>query len=237
MAQMKLSEQQKALEASFAENGFPVVVEASDGAFVLTGRLASERECEAVLGLARGIAPDARFESNLEVVETRPENIARVERGDARAPELAADEQERADAVAPIEPDFTDQPLEVDNRHVVEDAEEAYFPPTDPVSTTGTQGDAEFLGGFGPTSTDSVEVDRSALDNRIGDEAIIDAVKRELAEDALTTDLDVHVFARNGVVRLHGIVSDVEDAENAEAVAARVPGVREVIEELEVANG
>jgi osmotically-inducible protein OsmY len=40
--------------------------------------------------------------------------------------------------------------------------------------------------------------------------------------------------ARNGSVRLRGRVADMDDAENAEAVAARVPGVVEVVEELEV---
>jgi hypothetical protein len=49
--------------------------------------------------------------------------------------------------------------------------------------------------------------------------------------------------ARRGVVAAeHGEVvtqlgSPVDDAENAEEVAARVPGVREVVEELSVAEG
>lgn len=44
------------------------------------------------------------------------------------------------------------------------------------------------------------------------------------------------VFVRNGIVHLRGQVSDLDDADNAEAVAARVPGVQEVIEELDVAG-
>ena len=37
-----------------------------------------------------------------------------------------------------------------------------------------------------------------------------------------------------GIARLRGLVQDLDDAENAEEVAARVPGVIEVREELDV---
>jgi osmotically-inducible protein OsmY len=57
-----------------------------------------------------------------------------------------------------------------------------------------------------------------------------------LAEDSATADLNVLVFVRRGVVHLRGQVSDLDDADNAESVAARVPGVVEVVEELEVAG-
>lgn len=52
----------------------------------------------------------------------------------------------------------------------------------------------------------------------------------ELREDAATTDLRVDVLVWDGVVRLRGTVPTLEDADNAEAVAARVPGVREELE-------
>jgi osmotically-inducible protein OsmY len=42
------------------------------------------------------------------------------------------------------------------------------------------------------------------------------------------------VIVRNGVAHLHGTVDGPEDADNAEEVASRVPGVIEVREELEV---
>ena len=92
------------------------------------------------------------------------------------------------------------------------------------------------LGGFSASSMESVEVAPSASDNRLGDEAIEDAIRRELREDASTTDLNIQVLVRQGVARLRGTVADLDDAENAEAVASRVPGVREVVEELEVAE-
>ena len=71
---------------------------------------------------------------------------------------------------------------------------------------------------------------------RPGDEAIADAIRRELREDALTTDLTIRVTVRDGVAHLRGSVPSLDDAESAEEVAGRVPGVREVIEELDVAG-
>ena len=42
--------------------------------------------------------------------------------------------------------------------------------------------------------------------------------------------MGVQVFVRRGVVHLRGVVADLEDVDNAEDVAARVPGVREIVE-------
>jgi hypothetical protein len=145
-----------------------------------------------------------------------------------------------------LTPDFTDQVLQTDpvaapgsgvsNEDPAAGGDNTYFPPTDPVVTTNRYGDTEVLGGFSATSTDSVEVARSVSDGRLGDEAIADAVRRELAEDAMTTDLQVSVSVLQGVVHLRGLVRDMDDAERAEEVAGRVPGVRDVVEELEVAS-
>jgi len=81
---------------------------------------------------------------------------------------------------------------------------------------------------------DSLEVAPSAEDGMPGDEAIADAIRRELREDAATTDLRIRVVVRQGIVRLLGKVPTLDDADNAESVAARVAGVRELIEELDV---
>ena len=92
----------------------------------------------------------------------------------------------------------------------------------------------QVLGGF--DSEPGITVERSAMDNQPGDEALADAVRRELREDAATSELSIVVAVRQGVAHLRGRVTDLEDAENAEAVASRVPGIREVVEELEVAS-
>lgn len=119
---------------------------------------------------------------------------------------------------------------------VVSEGDNVYSPPTDPVvARDPTTLRTRVVGGLSGSSMDSLEVARSALDNEYGDEAIADAVRRELLEDAATTDLDrIEVEVFEGVVTLRGTVPLLVDAENAEEVAGRLPGVKEVREELDV---
>jgi hypothetical protein len=143
-----------------------------------------------------------------------------------------------------LNPDFTDDPgitnpveaSGADSSGPEDPAEsgDVYTPPIDPVITTDAHGATRVLGGFELDSSDDVPVERSAMDRLPGDEALADAIRRELSEDSATTDLNIAVAVRNGVAHLRGQVADLDDADNAEAVAARVPGVREVVEELEV---
>jgi hypothetical protein len=162
-----------------------------------------------------------------------------------KGPLDAHTEEQLADAGGEFEPDFTDQsdlrdPSEASgaNNSGADDpaaeGDAVYSPPIDPVVKTDTHGRAEILGGFG--SEDDSPVERSASDGRVGDEALADAVRRRLAEDSATTDLPIIVAVRNGVAHLRGQVTDLDDADNAESVAASVPGIREVVEELEVAS-
>jgi hypothetical protein len=162
-----------------------------------------------------------------------------------KGPLDAHTEEQLADAGGEFEPDFTDQsdlrdPSEASgaNNSGADDpaaeGDAVYSPPIDPVVKTDTHGRAEILGGFG--SEDDSPVERSASDGRLGDEALADAVRRRLAEDSATTDLPIIVAVRNGVAHLRGQVTDRDDADNAESVAASVPGIREVVEELEVAS-
>jgi hypothetical protein len=112
---------------------------------------------------------------------------------------------------------------------------EPAFAPVDPVLTVDEHGQPVILGGFSSDSMTGVSVEPSAEDRLIGDEAIAEAVQRELKLDAATTSFSLYVFVRHGVVHLRGVVADLEDVDNAESVAARIPGVREVVEELELA--
>src|SRR5258708_4520902 len=110
-----------------------------------------------------------------------------------KAPLDAHTEEQLADAGGEFEPDFTDQPGMHDpseasgaNRSGADDpaaeGHAVYTPPIDPVVKTDAHGRAEVLGGFG--TEDHALVERSASDGRIGDEALADAVRRRLAEDA-----------------------------------------------------
>ena len=123
------------------------------------------------------------------------------------------------------------------NDSVVEDEDgdnddAPYSPPTDPVFTSNADGTLEVLNGFAGTSMDDIEPDVSAEDYQYGDESLADAVMLELREDAATTALNVTVHVVRGVAYLHGDVPDLEDVGNVEDVAARIPGIREVVDEL-----
>lgn len=141
---------------------------------------------------------------------------------------------------------LADQPLETNELNVVDDSvydadasaepDAVYFPPTDPVTAGDEQGRLTVVGGFNATSMDDETMDASAEDHRPGDEALADAIRRELREDAATTDLWVDVHVVRGVAHLHGTVPNLEDAENAESVASSVPGVLDVDEHLDVQN-
>ena len=240
------------IEQELEQAGILAIVEETDGAILLSGRVNSAGERQTAEDIVAGLAPDRRIDNDLEVETTLPRDLDDLYSDQPDMDELTETVGEIRASGGEIEPDFTNQRLNVDVMNVTEDtdisgrpntdavnaddADQVFFPPTDPVIRIDERGDAEFLGGFTPDSMTEVEVDRSALDGRPGDEALIDAIKRELREDALTTDLEIDVLVRDGVVRLRGTVADLEDAENAEEVAARVPGVREVIEELTVVN-
>lgn len=134
----------------------------------------------------------------------------------------------------PLETNLSD----VVNESVVDDLDPvepdpAYFAPEDPVLTRTDAGDIAVLNGFAADALDEDEPERSS-DGTIGDEGLADAVREELQRDSATTDLPIRVTVRQGQVRLTGQVPTLDDANNAEAVAGRVPGVADVIEDLRV---
>jgi osmotically-inducible protein OsmY len=233
------------IEQQLAQAGLQVAVESSDGTLTLSGIVETEESRQAALDIARAIAPDARIDDDIEVESILPTEIDDFASDDPTA-ELADSREEILKSGGEIDPDFTDRPGLSDAfaasgavRSLEEDlaeSGEAYTPPIDPVVTTGPHGEARVLGGFEIDSEEDVEVDASASDRHPGDEALADAVRRELAEDSATTDLNLVVAVRNGVAHLRGEVADLDDAENAEAVAARVPGIRDVIDEIDVAG-
>lgn len=241
-AESRVSQQslQKRVEQAIAEQaGAHVTAETSGEAIILSGRVDTAEARAAATDIAAALAAGRRIDNDLEVEQLLPEDAFRFQAG----AEPTADTPESVEAIrereGELDPDFTDQPLSTSSLEsagvdLSEEADTVYFAPTDPVITTDERGDALVLGGFTPTSTTSVEVAPSASDDELGDEAIADNVRRELREDATTTDLRITVEVREGVVYLRGRVAGIEDAQNAEAVAARAPGVQEVVEELRI---
>ena len=236
------------IEQQLAEAGLQVAVEDArhdnaEGALILSGIVDTEEARQAAADIVTQIVPGARIDNQLEVETIQPTNVDAFVSDEPRA-ELADSTAEITAAGEEIDPDFTDQRgIDDPNEAAGPDSwgpedpaasGDVYTPPSDPVVTTDARGQAQVLGGFG--TEPEVAVERSAEDNRPGDEALADAIRQQLREDAATADLQIVVAVRGGVAHLRGQVTDLDDADNAEAVAARVPGVVEVVEELEVVS-
>lgn len=231
------------IEHQLAENDMQVAVEFSDGALILSGVVDSEEMRQAAEDIASSVAPDQRIDNQIEVETVLPTDVDdfQSEEPTAVLEDSVADLRAHGEEFEPdlIGRSVVTDPVEIvgadsDGPDDIAAEGETYTPPDDPVVTTDRHGRTQILGGFDSSSDDS-EVDISS-DGRVGDEALADAVRRELRQDASTTELTILVAVRNGIVHLRGQVPDLDDADNAEAVASRVPGIREVVEELDVAN-
>ena len=191
----------------------PIEIRNVSGVLSIRGEVESAQTRRAVTRLVARLAPGWRV------------------RNEAKIREDALDSAVRGLEVLPFDEPSATLPSDED-----EEAEGGFFAPTDPVVGVDEHGRIEVLGGFTPTSMSAVDVEPSVEDAVPGDEALADAIRRELREDAATTDLRVRVVVRRGVAHIRGTVSTLEDAECAESVAARVPGVVDVAEELEVSG-
>jgi osmotically-inducible protein OsmY len=217
------------------ERDLRITAAETDDAIILSGTVPSEDDRQAATRAAASLAPGKHVQNLLEV-----ERTTQVYQAGSEQWETSDDDQRNPN------PEFTSQPLTTDvlqaeDAGVEEDLpgspseeEAVMFPPVDPVLGVDDQGNLDVLGGFTPDSMADLSVARSVEDTVPGDEALVDAIRRELREDALTTTLQIEVVVEEGVVHLRGAVPYLEDAESAEAVAARVPGVRAVSEELDV---
>ena len=227
------------------ESGINAIVEQDGESFVLSGLVETEGEHQAILEVAREIIEDeSKLVDNIEVATVLPEIIDGMDLSTAAAGDfpIATEGTEDDESIEPG--DFMDQGLlanpkgaagptdvaDIDQDY--SEGEEVYVPPTDPPS----DGADEVIGGFHITSMDPDRVDRTQVVGGPADEAIKDAVIRELREDAATTGLDIEVEVFEGVVTLRGTVEDIIDAESAEEVAGRLSEVRGVREELKVRN-
>jgi len=204
-----------------------VVAIGKDGAVYLSGRVPSRRDRQQALLVVHELSGGAPVQDDLFVERELPDDRDPYAVDDlAEEPEaetvIGAIAPETIGPAGQLDPDFTSQPLDTDDLNVVGSLDDE------------PHGELEVAGGFEATSMDSEDVAPSVEDNRPGDEALVEAIQRELREDATTTALRMHVVVTKGIARLYGHVPDLSDAENAEEVAGRVPGVREVIDLLDV---
>ena len=231
------------------EAGIFAAVRVGAGVAYLDGMVESAEQRNAASDLAAGVAGISRVQNDLEVEEFGAPGESRTTNSATYADagyqmldgELVTDPNPLSEA---DEPDFNEPIAEVGgdmttNSMIAAEEGIPYMPPTDPVVRPSD--DAEGLAivtGFGETSDDEYPDTLATTafgDGPPGDEDIRQQVVEALRSDAATIDLVIDVIVRNGVVHLRGQVQTLDDAESAEEVASRVPTVREVIEELEVA--
>jgi len=231
------------LDETLQQAGIFVALELDGDTLVLSGEVDTEESRRAALDVATALATPRglRIEDGIEVLDVSPDGAFLGDTtgenrggGDFAYADPDANPNAQLDPAFETDPDFTDDIGTSSSQRATEEAE-PYFPPTDPVvrPSTGPE-QLAIVGGFEATSMDDLE-GAAGFDGR-NDDDLAQAVHRELREDALTTDLDVQVGARDGVVVLRGEVPSLEDAESAEEVAARVGGVREVREELTISG-
>lgn len=222
-----------------------VVVGIDKGAVYLSGRVPSAADKQMAQAIAVKLSDGMAVENDLEVERVLSEDRSAVASPDLGEGDFFSEVTGPEEMVGAINPEFTGQPLDTnvldaEDSGVADqqprEADPTFFAPTDPVITFDEVGNLEVDNGFSPSSMTDVSIDPSTLDNTPGDEALVTAIQEELRQDALTTALSIDVVVENGVAHLRGTVPDLEDAENVEAVAARVPGVLSVSEELNLAS-
>lgn len=215
----------------------------------LDGMIESAAQRDAATDLALTVAGIARVQNDLEIEEFgEPGAAARLDESvlaDASYQMLEADLAASANALQePAEPDYN-EPVPLIGGDMTRDAmiaaEEGipYVPPTDPVVRPSNDEETiAVVGGFGTAADEQfpdLDATTSLGDAPPGDEDLREEVLVALRADAATTELIIDVQVRQRRVYLRGEVATLEDANLAEEVAGRVPGVREVIEELTVA--
>jgi osmotically-inducible protein OsmY len=239
------------LEQTIARDaGVYVAAQVSGDEIELSGMASTEGEHQAAIDVARDFLSDRwKVVDNIEVTSVLPEEMEGMELSTADAGDFPSATPETEDNESLEAGDFMDQRIlenaegaagptaitDIDQDY--SEGEETYVPPTDPPS----DGADEVIGGFQTTSMDPEDISEGAIPSGLisgsPDEAIRDSVLHELREDSETTALEIEVEVSGGIVHLGGVVDDILDAEAAEAVAARVDGVREVQEHLTLRSG
>jgi osmotically-inducible protein OsmY len=246
------NEHEQRIQRLLDEARIPVAVVVDDGIARLIGAVPSERLRQAAIDLASADRQIKRVDDEMNEEVVSPDMVSEPLDNDGEFSYV--DDETTSDEIPDDEDDFqSDNDLQVDStldyEEVVEDRE-TYFPPTDPVvEPERNSADIEIVGGFQSEATEDTDEDEDeayaesvplATGDRLlvrDDEDIRDDVIRELREDALTTDFQLGVDVRRGVVFLTGKLQTLDDAENAQAVAARVAGVIDVEDRIETDEG
>ena len=87
------------------------------------------------------------------------------------------------------------------------------------------------------TRLDTIVVTAKKQVEPVADEQVKRQVETALHSDAFFYDEHVSVTIKNGVVTLHGIVFDDWDLRSAMRIAKRMPGVKKVVNDLDIKLG
>lgn len=214
----------------------------------LDGMIESMAQRDAATDLALSVPGIERVQNDLEVEEFGlPGMAARSDEAtyaDTSYEMLEGDQHANPQPLQELTEVRFNEPVPLAGSDMTRDATIAteegipYVPPTDPVvwPTDDAQGLA-IVGGFGTVSDEDfpdLEATSAPGDAPPGDEDLREEILAALRADAATIDLNISVTVRNRRAYLRGEVPTLEDAGLAEEVAGRVPGIREVVEELTV---
>jgi hypothetical protein len=126
---------------------------------------------------------------------------------------------------------------ETDNPDVAAEEGLTYVPPIDPpvVPSVDRQG-AEVASGFGLSALDEPYDEDHHSSALPAEDEMAARVRDALRADSTTTEYAdrLAIGTRGGIVRVRGVVEDIDDSDNVLAVIERVAGVQDVIDELEV---
>lgn len=113
-----------------------------------------------------------------------------------------------------------------------------WVPPTDPpvVPDPDDPQGAQVAAGFGETAVDEPFDHDHPSQSIAGEDELSARVREALRADASTSRYaeTLAIGTRGSTVALRGVVDDVEDSDNVVAVASRVSGIDEVVDELDV---
>ncbi len=148
---------------------------------------------------------------------------------DPQDPRRTGLDEEDARALGMEDPDELNDVESTESMMESADSAQPYMAPTDPPVIPGGRDGVEVADGFALTDEGAEERDGTP-----GDDAITQRVKHLLQLDAATSTLRLAARTVDGVVYLRGVVPSLDDTDLAAEVAARVPGVVDVVDEMTV---
>jgi osmotically-inducible protein OsmY len=95
---------------------------------------------------------------------------------------------------------------------------------------------ADEVGGS-PATLDAIVVTGKKIQEAVPDAEVKQRVETAMRSDQYFYDEHVTITIKDGVVTLHGIVFDDWDLRTARRIAKRIPGVKRVINDLEMKLG